>query len=123
MKNILILLVIFCSCNAITKDETESFIPGTYIRSSRHEFGKENDTLIISLQNANARQYRIERKWRYQRVLDGKPIEPEYKITAASGTYSDKEHLLVESTTGLEYSFDIKRNLLFAGTNQYKKIK
>jgi hypothetical protein len=104
------------------KDPTEKFIPGTYIRSSSHEFGKENDTLIVSLQNADANQYKIERRWRYQRVLDGNPIEPEYKITTTSGVFNDKEQVLREDKTGLMYSFDIKRNLLFTGSTEYRKV-
>lgn len=123
MKSIVFIFIIFCSCNAITKDETESFIPGTYIRSSEHEFGKEHDTLVISLQNVNVHQYKIERRWRYERILDGKPIEPEYKQTSASAIYDKKEHVLNETKTGLEYSVDQKRGLLFAGTTEYKKLK
>jgi hypothetical protein len=110
------------SCQSIFKDPTDKFIPGTYVRSSQHEFGKEHDTLIISLQNKNANQYKIERRWTYERVLDGKPIEPEYKQTTTSAVYNEKEHVLNETATDLEYSFEIKRGYLFAGTTQYNKI-
>lgn len=123
MKNIFILIIIFCSCNAITKDETASFIPGTYIRSSQHEFGTEHDTLIISIQNKEADQYKIERRWNYERVLDGNKLDPEYKQTETSAIYDQKQYVLNETKTGLEYSFDQNKGALFAGTTEYKKLK
>jgi hypothetical protein len=122
MKNIFILFIIFCSCNAISKDATESFIPGTYVRSSQHEFGTEHDTLIISLQNENAHQYKIERRWLYERVLDGTKLDPEYKQISSSAVYNKEHKLLEEPATGSEYSFDVNKKTLFAGTTEYKKI-
>jgi hypothetical protein len=122
MKNaLLILLVIISSCQSVLKDPTDKFIPGTYVRFSEHEFGREHDTLVISLQNPSARQYRIERRWKYERMLDGTSFEPEYKQTTTSAVYDEKEHVLNDETR-LEYSFEIKRNALFAGTTEYRKI-
>ena len=123
MKNIFILFIVFCSCNAIYKDETESFIPGTYVRSSHHEFGTEHDTLVISLQNAAAHQFKIERRWLYERVLDGNKLDPEYKQTSSMAIYHEKNKLLEETNTDGDYSFDVDRKVLFAGTTQYKKLK
>jgi hypothetical protein len=122
MKNIFIFLIIFCSCNAITKNETENFIPGTYIRFSQHEFGTEHDTLVISVQNANAHQYKIERRWKYERMLDGNKLDPEYKQTTISAIYNEKSNLMEETSTGSNYSFNIGKKILFAGTTEYKKI-
>lgn len=118
----LFVFITLFGCQSILKDPTDKLIPGTYVHSSQHEFGKENDTLIISLQNPSANQYKIERRWRYERALDGNKLDPEYKQTTTSSIYDEKENVLKESQTGLVYSFDQKQNLLFAGTTEYKKI-
>ena len=116
-------LLVLTGCSSPESDAIKEFIPGTYIRSSHNEFGKAYDTLVISLQNNSASQYQVLRKWRYDRVLDGKPIEPEYKLTGSSGIY-DKEKKVLQETETLElFTFDIERKLLFNGTNQFNKIK
>lgn len=112
------------SCNSFSsKDELQEFIPGTYARQSEGEFGKSYDTLVISLQNKAANQFKIIRRWRYDRVLDGKPIEPEYKITETSAVYDATAKTLQESETLEVFTFDIKKQLLFDGPNQFVKIK
>ncbi|RTL60099.1 MAG: hypothetical protein EKK37_04450 [Sphingobacteriales bacterium] len=127
MKTLTFLLlasaIILWACNSFGKDEVKDFIPGTYIRSSEHEFGAEHDTLIISVQNAGANEYKIERRFRYDRVLDGKPIEPEYKQTINSAIYNAETKMLQESSTLETYSFDTKQKFLFAGTTKYQKLK
>lgn len=116
-------LFLLAGCSSSESDAIKEFIPGTYIRSSHNEFGKAYDTLVISLQNKSASQYQILRKWRYDRVLDGKPKEPEYKLTGSSGIY-DKEKKVLQETETLElFTFDVERKLLFNGTNQFTKIK
>jgi hypothetical protein len=115
--------VLFAACNGLTKDEVKEFIPGTYIRSSENEFGKEYDTLIVSLQNSSANAYKIIRKWRYDRVLDGKPLEPEYKQTESSGIYDADKKQLQETETLEFFTFDTGKKLLFSGANKFTKIK
>ena len=118
------LLLLIFSCEILVKtDEVRDFIPGTYIRFSQHEYGTEYDTLIINLQNKAANEYKIQRKWKYERVLDGGSIEPEYKRLITSGIYNASNKLLQESETGLAFSFDAKKLLLYSGPIQYKKIK
>ena len=116
------LLIAGCGTNSAS-DEILNFIPGTYTRQSDGEFGKSYDTLIISLQNKDASQFKIVRHWRYDRVLDGKPIEPEYKITETSGIYDGTSKTLKESETLELFTFDVKKNSLFDGPNQFTKIK
>lgn len=114
---------IFWACNSTVKDEVKEFIPGTYVRSTQHEFGTENDTVIISLQNQSANEYKIVRRWKYDRILDGKPIEPEYKQTTNSAIYNTESKLLQESETLESYSFDPQQKAMFAGSTKYQKIK
>ena len=116
-------IAILWACNSIVKDEVKEFIPGTYTRSTQHEFGTENDTVVITLQNQSADEYKIVRRWKYERILDGKPIEPEYKQTANSAIYNTESKLLQESETLESYSFDPKQKAMFAGSTKYQKIK
>ena len=121
--HLLALLVIACSCQLKkAKDEVMDFIPGTYIRFSQHEYGTEYDTIAISLQNNSAKGYKIVRKWKYERVLDSQPVEPEYKRVTTAAIYSTKNKFLRETETGDIYSFDTKENLLFNGPIKYKKL-
>ncbi len=121
LVHIVALLVYGCGM-APTADEVEEFIPGTYIRFSQHEFGIEYDTLVISLQNESALEYRILRKWKYERVLDNQKIEPEYKRSFTSGFYNIKDRVLRENETGDIYSFDVKQRTLFNGPIKYHKL-
>ena len=118
---ILIVLVTMFSCNY--PDKVKSFIPGTYIRFGHHEYGTEYDTLNVALQNEASNEYRVTRNWKYERVLDGVNVEPEYKRQVTTCIYDLRKKLLRESETGLTYSFDPKHDILFAGSTEYKKIK
>ncbi|OSZ77193.1 hypothetical protein CAP36_12325 [Chitinophagaceae bacterium IBVUCB2] len=96
----------------------QEFIPGTYIRFSSHELGKEHDTLTISVQNENATQYKITRRWKYERTGEA----PEYQLIKTAGIYRDTENLLEDMDTGDLYSFDLKQNCLFIGTIKYQML-
>jgi hypothetical protein len=121
LVHIVALLVYGCGL-APTGDEVEEFIPGTYIRLSQHEFGVEYDTLVISLQNESALEYKILRKWKYERTLDNQKVEPEYKRSFTSGFYNIKDRVLRENETGDSYSFDVKQRALFNGPVKYQKL-
>lgn len=116
-------LFLLAGCSSSESDAIKEFIPGTYIRASQNEFGKEYDTLVISLQNKSAGEYGILRKWRYDRVLDGKPIEPKYKQEKSSGLHNPEKKFLQETETLELFTFDIEKKILFNGTNQFTKIK
>ena len=126
MKNVtvfaLLLMAIAGGCGTATDDIAE-FIPGTYVREGINEFGKEYDTLVISIQNKEAKQYKIVNKWLFARQVDGEVKEPKYKVKETSAIYNSENKLLEESETLDHYSFDAKEKLLFDGTNKYKKIK
>jgi hypothetical protein len=116
-------LLIIAGCDTQSADPIQEFIPGTYVRFSKHEFGTEWDTLVISVQNPIANEYQILRKWKYERVLDGQKLDPEYKRVITSGIYNTKEELLRESQTLAVYTFDPGRAVLFAGKSEYNKLK
>lgn len=96
----------------------QEFIPGTYIRFSSHELGKEYDTLNISLQNPSANQYKIIRRWKYERTSE----QPEYQLITTAGIYDAEESIMEDMDTGDLISFDPKHNCLFIGTTKYQKL-
>ena len=119
----LLFAMFFWGCGLISKkEEIQKFIPGTYTRFSEHEFGKEYDTLVISLQNASANEYKIVRRWKYERIVDGKGIEPEYKIKASVALLNVRHQLLEEINTGRIYTVDVKLGCLFSGVVKYRKL-
>lgn len=120
--HLIILLLVYSCDNSYTRDEVSAFIPGTYIRSAVHEFGSEYDTVVITLQNEQAREYRITRRWKYERVLDGQSLEPEYKRQITTAIYNSSRKVLREMETGDQYSFDPKEQVLFIGSTKYKKL-
>lgn len=116
--------IIFAACNSSSRGSSlKAFMPGTYIRFSQHEFGSEWDTLTISVQNETANEYIILRRWRYERILDGKPIKPDYKNQTTTAVYDKNAKKLKTAETGESYSFDLKQKLLFSGTTKYQKLK
>lgn len=126
MKTVLFILsatAIISSCNTSGKDETMEFIPGTYVRAGQNEFGKEFDTLVISLQNPSAKEFKIRNHWHYIRQVEGEANVPEYKVKETSGIYNTETKLLEEAETLDHYSFDVKEKVVFDGTNKFKKIK
>lgn len=116
-------IFLLVSCTNSQNEEILTFIPGTYSREAVGEFGKSYDTLEITLQNKSANQFKIIRRWRYNRVMDGKAIEPEYKITETNGAFNSETKSLQETETLEAFTFDIKKKMLYEGANQFKKIK
>lgn len=119
----IITVFLLTGCTSAESDAIKAFIPGTYIRTAQTEFGNAYDTLVITLQNKSANEYKIQRRWKYDRVLDGKLQEPEYKITETSGLYDGEKKLLQETETLEFFSFDTKNKLMFNGANKFTKIK
>lgn len=118
-----IFVFVALGCGLISfPDRTEDFIPGTYIRFSSHEYGKEYDTLVITLQNESAHEFKVTRKWRYERELDGIAIEPKYQRQSSTGIYHSSDKVMQDTESGTLYTFNIKEKLLFNGDIKYKKI-
>jgi len=64
----------------------------------------------------------IVRRWKYERVVDGKAMEPEYKIKVSTAIFDTMHNLLEEITTGRIYTIDISSKCIFSGTVKYKKL-
>ena len=109
-------------CGLHREDAVRSFIPGVYVRFSEHEFGKEFDTLDIKMLNASAGEFKITRRWRYERVGEDGKLQPEYKLTVTTVVYDPAHHILQERRYGKIYSFDMNAGCLFNGPNKFQKL-
>ena len=115
-----LLMAVIYGCREINPDPMRELIPGTYIRFATHEYGHEYDTLIIAPLKGSADAFTILRKWKYERVLDGKLVEPEYKKSITTAVYDGD--VLVEQETGTIYSFDVTDKVLVNGGIKYEKL-
>src|SRR5882672_1132737 len=100
MKNSIFIcgfMSLLVACSQSSKNEVKKSIPGTYIRTSEHEFGKEYDTLVISQVND---QFQLLRKWKYERMLDRVAQEPEYKRENTTASFDLNNETLHENETG-----------------------
>lgn len=125
MKLVLFFMIVVIGAGCGWKaspDKTRNFIPGTYIRFSTTEFGKEYDTLVISLQNPSADEYKVIRKWKYERMTDATTMEPEYRKKVTTVIYDPEHKLLREPGSGKVYSIDIQKKCLFNGPNKFQKL-
>lgn len=111
------------SCGNTASNAVRDFIPGTYIRYSQHEFGREWDTLEISRLSNAGNNYSILRRWAYERKLDGVTQPVDYKQKKDAGLYDDEKMVLTETSSGLVLSFAPEKKLLYAGSTAYQKIK
>jgi hypothetical protein len=117
-----LLIAVLCGCRDADASKIRKFIPGIYIRYSEHAFGKEYDTLSISLLDAHDEVYKIIRRWRYERRRDGQWLEPEYKVIITTGYYQRSKKYLWENGTGSIYVFDPRKKLLMNGSVNYQKL-
>ena|SRR5690606_31313072 len=120
IANLFIILVQGCGL-IIKRDKVKVFIPGAYTRVSQHEFGTEHDTIIINVQNEFSDQYHIERRWKYERILDGEKLKPEYKLFKMTGFYNSHNELLRIEHTGEILSFNPKKKQIVVGSVTYQK--
>lgn len=111
MKYIVLLFTLFLSCTSGT-----SRWEGSFVRTARHEFGREFDTLAIQ---RVAGGYRIVRKWRYLRVLEGKELPPEYKQLRYDAAVRNGG--LQETASGLRYTL-VNDTILACGTLRYHRL-
>lgn len=120
---IVLLIVVVISCYDGISNQLIKSIPGTYIRFSIHEFGTEYDTIMISFNGNSNNHFRIVRRWKYERVLDGNQLSPEYRRQVTNCIYDEKVQILREVETGESYSFDDDGKRLYNGGVEYLKIK
>ncbi len=120
MKYLMICILFFVTaCNNIqSKDD----LNGVYAASSENEFGKTDDTLILSKANNGQGIYQIIRHMGVTRKLDGKEYPKE--IIAATWTlrYNPEEKTLFELQKGKTLIWNSDSQTLKLGITNYNRI-
>lgn len=115
-------LFILIACNTKEKDKIETFIPGVYVCAINNEFSKGDDTLFITLISNEGNSYRIVRHTSFQRLINGKKLPIQRKSEVWTAIYNHEDKLLFETKNGKVLSFNPDKDLLFVGSNMYRKI-
>ena len=53
--------------------------------------------------------------------MDGEKQEPKYQLSITTAIYDEEKKLFSDRETGETYSFDPKKNVLYAGKTIYQK--
>ena len=101
-------------------NQTEDFIPGTYVNAAKGEYAIANDTLIIKQVDAN--NYQITRRTTYQAIRDGKLLPKHSKVENLNAVWDSNKQELGELITGRVFRFDTDKKLLLINQAAYQKI-
>lgn len=120
MKYFLICLVLFiASCNI---NKNESALPGVYVASYEHEFGKTDDTLTLTKASDGDDLYKIARHSGVIKKLDGKRFPKELLTEAWTLEYDGGKQTLTDLKMGKTLVWESNRLTLQLGNRVYKKI-
>ncbi|EHQ24671.1 hypothetical protein Mucpa_0477 [Mucilaginibacter paludis DSM 18603] len=113
-------LLFATACQNESKNK-QDFIPGTYVHSSKGEYGVADDTLII--QHAGGTSYQIKQRTTYQAIRDGKLLPKKHKVQNYDAAWDETKQELDEAITGRIYHVDLKNNALIIKQSSYRKIR
>jgi len=123
---IIIAVIVFAGCNTNQESNKsiQAFITGTYVTPFEGDYFRGGeDTLIISILNADANMYAITRHISYEKIIDKQVQAREYKTENWIGIYNKEDKILHEQKHGKLISFIPEKNELLLGNSEYKKIK
>ncbi len=119
MKHFIIGVLLFIiSCKSHT---TTMSLGGIYTASYEHEFGKTNDTLVLSKANDGNNLYKIIRHSGVVKKLQDKEFPKEIITEKWIVKFDPEEHTLTELRTGKVLVWNRQSRSLFLGDREYKK--
>jgi hypothetical protein len=118
---ILFLLSANITCN-IKPNTITDFMPGTYVKYNIGEFGPVYDTVRIQKIETVGNNYKIERKLRFQRTIDGKIFPWENKMENSTATYNPETKQLYDNRFDKIMHFAPDKQQLFIGSTVYHKL-
>jgi hypothetical protein len=127
MRSPITIYGLFClalaSCSGLASDEVRNFIPGIYARHYTDEFTNSLDTVEIKpVTEAGSDGFKITKRMRYQKTIDGQQTSFDYKMETWFGIYeSDSKTLYIEKS-GKRIYFDPVAGELKMGEMPYKKL-
>lgn len=111
------------SCNGLNKDEVQDFIRGVYCRHYMDEYTNSYDSVEIKLITKEGSEgYVVNKKSRYQKMIDGKKTPFDYKTEQWFGNYEKDSKTLYIEKSGKRIYFDPKEGELKMGGMPYKKL-
>jgi hypothetical protein len=115
--------VVATSCTSFFSDKVRSFIPGTYISHWENEFTTATDTIEIrSPQDAGSETFRITRRTSSMQTIEGRKMQPNYKIAYWNGKYDNDTKTMFIINNGRILNFDAKKQEMNMGSVVYKKL-
>lgn len=113
------IFILIISCNG---NKNDIALSGVYVASYEHEFGKTDDTLILTKANDGNDIYQINRHSGVIKKLDGKVFPKEILRETWTLEYHPDRQTLTDLTKGKTLVWDSNRLTLQLGDRQYKKI-
>lgn len=113
------LLFIICSCG---NNRTESGLTGTYTAYHEHEFGKTDDTLIVTKPNSGEGIYQIERHAGVVRTGNGKEFPKRLDTETWTLEYDPVKQTLFELKGGKTLIWNSGTQSIRWGKTDFKKI-
>lgn len=116
---IICLLSFLIACNAIQSTDDLS---GIYTASYEHEFGKTDDTLIVTKSNNSGKIYQIERHTGLIKKMDGKEFPKELLSDTWTLEYDADKKTLTELRKGKTLVWNSGTLSLQLGNRKYIRI-
>ena len=127
MKTLLLIcsisFFILIACGGLNKDTVKDFIPGVYYRHYMDEYTNSYDTVEIKLvTNEGSEGYVLNKRTRYQKMIEGQKTSFAYKKEQWFGSYEKDSKTLYIGKSGKRIYFDPKEGELKMGDMPYKKL-
>lgn len=120
MKYTIICMLFFiAACN---NSKTESSLSGIYVGFTENEYGKTDDTLILTKANSGEGMYQISKHAGLIKIIDGKQMPKEVNIETWTLEYNAGKQTLFELKEGRTLIWNSGTQSLLLGSTQYKKI-
>ena len=118
---VMIIIISISGCDQFSKKSPPAAYLGEFVRHSQHEFGNEHDTIFIKV--IKEQEVFIERRWWYQRNLDGRPLDPTYSVRQTAGLYDPSTNVITDKVSGQLINVSDNGKKLLIGTTIYEKVK
>ena len=111
-------LLLLVSCKNLP--ETEN-LEGIYTAYHEHEFGKTNDTLIVSHANDGNNIYSIVRHSGVVRTMDGEIFPKKVMVENYMARYDEKDKILEDLRAGKLFIYNSQKQTLVLGKTAFIK--
>ena len=116
---IICMLFIIAACS---NSKNESSLSGTYVGFTENEYGKINDTLILTKANSGEGMYQITKHAGLIKIVDGKQLPKELNTETWTLEYNADKQTLFEQKEGRTLIWNSGTQSLQSGSTTYKKI-